>query len=295
MKDRIFFYLPGFFDRMHMQLTVYQLMEKYPEAFYENIGIGAVYGSFPGAVWNGGRTLLGSCDTEQADYVIGEFAKRGIRLRFTFTNPYLTGEHLKDPFCNSCLELGLKHGGLCEVLVNSPLLEEYLRREYPDIPLISSTTKQIRNVTELSQELKKDYKLVVAYKSLNNTEELFSMEGKERLEILTDSFCMDDCPRSAEHYEEAAKAQLEGREPEFPGCRAINRDFYGFMENRSFVTVEDLYGRYYDAGFRHFKLDGRTFTDADVIESYVYYMVKPEMTDKVRLIIHKTMEKLGRI
>ena len=294
MRDQIYFYLPGFFNRMHMQMAVYQLMEKYPEAFYENIRIGAVYGSFPGAVFNGGRTLLGDCSREQAEYVISEFARLGIRLRFTFTNPFLTQEHLQDPFCNMCLELAQKHGG-CEVLVNSPLLEAYMRKEYADIPLISSTTKQIKNVTELSKELEKDYKLVVADKSFNNTEELFSIEGRQRLEILVDSFCMDDCPRAKEHYDAAAKAQLEGKELIFPGCRAINRDFYEFMENKSFVTVEDLYGRYARAGFRHFKLDGRTYTDADVIESYIYYMVRPQMADRVRLVIHKTMEKLRRI
>ena len=294
MRDKIYFYLPGFFNRMHMQLALQQLMEKYPEAFYENIAIGALYGSFPGAVWNGGRTLLGSCDREQVEYVIGEFAGRSLPLRFTFTNPFLEKEHLEDAFCNLCLETAARYPGN-EVLVNSPLLEAYLREHYPQFPLISSTTKQIRDLTELSKELEKDYKLVVAYKSLNNTEALFTLPGRRRLEILVDSFCMDDCPRSKEHYEAAARAQLSGQELVFEGCRAINRDFYDFMENKSFVTNRDLYGRYYEAGFRHFKLDGRTFTDADVIESYIYYMVRPAQADRVRLILHKVLEKLRRI
>ena len=292
----ISFYLPGFFDRMHLQLVLHAMMEKYPEVFYENIRIGAVYGTFPGCIWNGGRTVLGSCSMEQAEYVLSEFNSRGIPLRFTFTNALLSEEHLSDPFCNAVLERACEgSGAVNEVLVNSPLLEAHIRKNYPDLPLISSTTKQLRSREELEKELEKDYKLIVVYKALNRSKELFLLPQKERFEILVDSFCMDNCPKSAAHYREASLAQLESREPVFEGCRAINRDFYDFTENESFITAEELYGRYHEAGFSHFKLDGRTFTDADVIESYMYYMIKPEARDRARLTMHKTLEKLRRI
>ena len=310
---------------MHLQLLLISLMEKHPEVFYENIRIGAIYGTFPGAIWNGGRTVLGQCDAMQMEYVLSEFNGRGIPLRFTFTNSLIGQEHLEDEFCNLCLQLAVGSSSKIreesdaiesakdgqgaaddgernivhnEVLVNSPVLEAYIRENYPSLPLISSTTKQIRSVEELAGELAKDYKLVVVYKAMNHDPALLTMPGRERLEILLDSFCMDHCPRSAEHYLAASQAQLEGRELIFPTegkCHAINRDFYDFFENESFVTVEELYGRFCDAGFCHFKLDGRTFTDADVIESYVYYMVRPDYQERVRLILHKGMEKLRRM
>ena len=299
------FYLPGFFSRMHLQLAWIMLMEKYPEFFCENIRIGALYDAFPGSLWNGGRCVLGSCDKQEAEYVISEFDGRGIPLRFTFTNSLLTKEHLEDDFCNYCLEQITKpeRKTVHEVLVNSPLLEDYIRKNYPGIPLISSTTKQIRSIEDLERELDGDYRLVVGYKALNRGDDLLRIDPKRRpkLEILLDSFCMDDCPRSKQHYEEVARAQLEGREPmPLPGgpCRAINRDFYEFRENESFITRERLYGQLIPEGFEHFKLDGRTFTDADVIESYLYYMTKPENTegrDRLRLVMHKTLEKLRRM
>ncbi len=316
-REPVSFYLPGFFDRMHMQLAWIMLMEKYPEFFCENIRIGALYDAFPGSLWNGGRCVLGACDKQEAEYVISEFDERGISLRFTFTNSLLTREHLEDAFCNFCLEeiskpeRKVRH----EVLVNSPILEEYIRTYYPTVPLISSTTKQIRSITDLEEELQGDYQLVVGYKALNAGEQLLQIrpENRGRLEILLDSFCMDDCPRSKQHYEEVARAQLEGREPRpLPGgaCRAINRDFYEFAENESFITRERLYGQLIPEGFRHFKLDGRTFTDADVIESYLYYMVREDAfakeeaqrdpgqipaRDRLRLVMHKTLEKLRRM
>ncbi len=304
-RKPVSFYLPGFFDRMHMQLAWIMLMEKYPEFFCDNIRIGALYDAFPGSLWNGGRCVLGQCDRQEAEYVISEFDSRGISLRFTFTNSLLQKEHLEDAFCNFCLEqiASPKRKTVHEVLVNSPLLETYIRTCYPNIPLISSTTKQIRSIPELEKELEGDYRLVVGYKALNVGDQLqrIAPEKRERLELLADSFCMDDCPRSGQHYEEVARAQLEGREPRplaGGACRAINRDFYEFMENETFITRERLYGQLVPAGFLHFKLDGRTFTDADVIESYLYYMTKPELTgerDRLRLVMHKSLEKLRRL
>jgi hypothetical protein len=49
------------------------------------------------------------------------------------------------------------------------------------------------------------------------------------------------------------------------------------------VTVEDLYGKYVPAGFKEFKIEGRKLSPYEVIEFYIYYLVKPEFRDKVRV------------
>lgn len=36
-------------------------------------------------------------------------------------------------------------------------------------------------------------------------------------------------------------------------------------------------------GFNNFKIEGRVLSKPNVIESYVYYLVKPEYRDRVRL------------
>jgi collagenase-like PrtC family protease len=55
------------------------------------------------------------------------------------------------------------------------------------------------------------------------------------------------------------------------------------MQNHSFVTVEDLYKKYVPAGFSNFKLEGRAFNKYKIAESYMYYLVKPEYRDMVRV------------
>lgn len=59
-----------------------------------------------------------------------------------------------------------------------------------------------------------------------------------------------------------------------------------FLETTKFsthVTPDTLYNKYVPLGYEQFKIEGRTIHPLNVIESYVYYMVKPEHKDMVRL------------
>lgn len=287
--NKINFFLPGFYENFRLYIFLADLMKEKPELFYDNIRIGAVYGCFPGSIWNGGRVILGSCTKQEIEYAIEEYNKRDIAVRYTFTNPLLDKVHLMDTFCNFCMELG--NNGKNEVIVNSPILEEFIKKMYPDYSLISSTTKCIKEVSAINEELEKDYSLVVLDSALNNTEELFLMEHKEKIELIVNHYCMDNCPRRVEHYMAVGRGQLEFSEPVFDRCSNINRDFYEIMENRSFIRVEDLYGKYYEAGFHNFKLDGRGFRKAKILESLVYFLAKPECRDKVRYLLLKNIIK----
>ena len=71
-----------------------------------------------------------------------EFNSRGIPLRFTFTNPLIEEKHLSDKVCNDILKMA--DNGMNEVIVMSPILEQYIRENYPGYKITSSTCKQIR-------------------------------------------------------------------------------------------------------------------------------------------------------
>ena len=64
--------------------------------------------------------------------------------------PSITKEDLADPYCNFCMEAG--NNGKNEVLVVSPLLEEYIRKNYSSYTINSSTCKEIRSVAALNEE-----------------------------------------------------------------------------------------------------------------------------------------------
>lgn len=288
--DKIQFYLPDFYNKFALNELIINMINEYPECFYDNIEIGAVYGCFPGSLWNGGRVCPGYTRKNQILCILKEYNDRGIPCRFTFTNSLLEERHLYDTFCNMCLEIA--DNGLNEVLVNSPLLEEYIRKNYPNYKIILSTTREIKTVEEIEKEAEKDYYVVVLDKSFNNTDKLLQLSNRGKYEILVDSFCMDSCPNSTNHYREVSRAQLNFESADFPMCSAINRDFYEFFRNETFITVEDIYGKYSEMGYNKFKLDGRAFNVYTVIESYMYYLVKPIHRDRVRLSLIKALDRL---
>ena len=284
------FYLPDFYNNATLILFVDTVMKKLPEIFYDDIRIGAVYGSFPGAVWNGGRVVYGIDRRENIAKIIKEYNDRGIAVRHTFTNPLVEEKHLGDLYCNMILELC--DNGMNEVIVNTPVLEQYIREKYPSFKLISSTTKCLEDISLIREELKKDYYLVVTDSSLNNTDELFSLEPKDKIEVLVNHYCQDHCPRRQAHYNAIGHAQLEFSTLQFPECKFTARSFYKIMENRSFITTDLLYGKYKDAGFKHFKVDGRAHAVRNVVDSLLYFLVKPEYRDEIRMLIYQEVYKI---
>ena len=277
------FFLPEFYGNFKLITKLHDLMQTRPELFYDNIKISAVYGCFPGNIWNGGRVILGSADKSEIDFVISEYNDRGIAVRYTFTNPMLEMMHVLDTYCNLCMRMG--DNGKNEVLVNSPVLEKFLRENYPGYKFISSTTKCLGDPEQIKSELEKDYYLVVLDSAMNNTEELFALDHKEKIELIVNHYCIDNCPRRREHYRAVGTGQLEYDSADFPLCPNITRTFDQIKENRSFITTEDIFGRYYEAGFRNFKLDGRGFKREKVLQSFMYYLVKPEACDEVLSIV----------
>lgn len=272
-KEYINIFLPGFYENFRLIIFLHDWMENEPEIFNDNMKISAAYGCFPGNIWNGGRVIKGFASKEDILYAVQEYNSRGIAIRFTYTNPCIERIHLFDTYCNLCLNLA--DNGHNEVLVNSDLLEEFIRGAYPNYKFISSTTKCLNNTDAIKKELEKDYYLVVLDSALNNSDVLFSLPHKEKIELIVNHYCADNCPRRKEHYTLVGQAQLEFSSLDFP-CENIKRSFQEIQANKSFISTELIYDKYINAGFRNFKLDGRGFKKSKVIESFAYYLAKPE-------------------
>jgi collagenase-like PrtC family protease len=269
----IHLFLPGFYENFRLIIFLHDWMEQEPELFHKDMKIAAAYGCFPGNIWNGGRVILGLASKKEIQYAVQEYNSRGIAIRYTYTNPCLQQMHLLDTYCNLCMELA--DNGQNEVLVNSDLLEDFIRATYPSYKIISSTTKCLYDIDSIQKELERDYSLVVLDSAMNNTEELFQLPHKEKIELIVNHYCADNCPKRKEHYRLVGNAQLEYDSVSFP-CTNIQRSFQEIQENKSFLSPAMIYEKYVPAGFHNFKLDGRGFKRAKVIESFAYYVAKPE-------------------
>ena len=155
--EKVRFHLPGLRYNYPLNMFWVSMLKQYPEYFREGVEIASFFGCFPFSLWNGGRLIINDqCDASFVHNVIKNINGAGIPVRYTFTNPLLTEEDLADPFCNFCMEAA--DNGMNEVMIMSPILEEYLRKKYPSYKFNSSTCKEIKDAQALNEELAKDYR-----------------------------------------------------------------------------------------------------------------------------------------
>ena len=283
------FYLPNFCERDSKILNTYfiEKIKDNPEYFYDNIKIGAVYGTFPGVIWNGGRSMRGSSSVKEISDIISHYYDLNTPIRFTYTNTLIKEKHLNNIYAN--IVTMLAENGKNEILVNSIILEEYLRENYPDYKYLSSTTKCLLNKEKIIKESENYYLTVLDYRKNTDLEFLSSLPNPEKYELLINAYCHPECPNRQKHYNILSKAQIEDKNIPFP-CDIKKTNFFEALEDfDTVIKVEDLYSTYTNIGFKHFKIEGRTDHIIDVIESYIYYMVKPEYHDKIRYEVLKAI------
>jgi collagenase-like PrtC family protease len=289
------FHLGGLTVMYPLNFLLVSCMKQFPEKFEPDVTIKSMYGIFPPAIWNGGRDEIGLTSRNQIEKVFDMLDMAGVSIRFTFTSSLITEEMLADPFCNYLCErsTGLKIKPA--VIVNSDILEKYIREKYPHFDIISSTCKCIRSAEDIDREMEKDYSLVVLdYNYCNNFEFLESIKQKDRIELLINCGCVPNCPVRKKHYKFHSQQQIDFNEyiktnpwntfdkGEFEGPCGFKINPFEAMRHSTFVSREDLYGRYIPMGFNNFKLEGRTGHPFGVLEYYLYFFAKPEYRDELR-------------
>ena len=313
-NNKIYWHLPGFCVYFYLNQVIIHLMKEFPDRFYDGYEIGSVYGTFPGAIWNGGRAVFGITSSSDMKKIIETYNKLGVPVRFTWTNSALEEKHVSDTYCNLIMEIA--DNGMNQVLVNNPVLEDYLRKTYPDFKYISSTTKRLTKLEDIRRELdmggssvhgrgedgkgqesSNGYYLVVHDYDLNHDEsvltELSPYAG--RIEILVDEICFPGCPKRKQHYLEESLAQLhfdKGTPFDCPN-KTKKPAFKECMARPAFIDALEV-REYYDKwGYANFKLVGRGLPMEMVVDSYMYYLVKDECEREIRDKLNRQLTKLG--
>ncbi|SFG63259.1 hypothetical protein SAMN04487761_13214 [Lachnospiraceae bacterium C7] len=291
-KKIAYFHLPGLFEFYEMYKVFLPIYKKHRNYFYDWCEIGSIYGAPTDCLWGGGRVEYGSVNEKE---VLGLMKKYEISARLTFSNSQLRQEHLQDKQCNELCELFEKNAGVSRnkprngVIIHSELLLEYIKENYPDLYLVSSTTKVLTDFRNLEKELQReDFSYVVPdfrlNKSLKKLEQLNQKE-KDKVEFLCNECCWYGCKDRKQCYEEVSFRNL-GEKGNGHVCKAPNaKEGYKFslaMENPGFISVNDIENIYMPMGFSNFKIEGRGLGSALILEFLLYYMTKPEYQIHVR-------------
>ena len=280
-----FYHLPGLFEFYELYRIFLPLFRKHREYFYDWCEIGSIYGAPSDCIWGGGRTSFGYSDPE--DVLMREY---GISARLTFSNSLLREEHLTDKKCNElCKMFECSHSPQSGVIVHSELLLNYLQKNYPDLYLISSTTKVLTDfqdfLTEVNREeflyVVPDFRLNKVFDKLD----LMSQHQKDKVEFLCNECCWFGCKDRKTCYESVSRKNLGNPAPEFHCASPDGGNGYRFskaMENPGFISVDDIQNIYMPMGFSNFKIEGRGLGSALILEFLLYYMTKPEYQLHVR-------------
>ena len=282
------YHLPGLFEFGALYRVFLPLYRTHREWFYDWCDIGSIYGAPADCLWGGGRVGFGEDDAGALLSLMGEC---GISPRLTFSNSLLRQEHLADRKCNNlCAEFEKIGGG---VILHSELLLEYLRRNYPGLYFVSSTTKVLTDFADFLDEVKRpDFRYVVPDFRINKAFEkldTLTQPEKDKVEFLCNECCWFGCADRKACYENVSRKSLGENCPDHI-CRSPGaKDGYLFskaMQNPGFIGIADIQNTYLPMGFTNFKIEGRGLGSALILEFLLYYMTKPEYQLPVREAIY---------
>lgn len=291
MDRKAKFHLPGLFEFYDFYEVFLPLYFGHREYFYEWAEIVSLYGAPEDCIWSGGRFGSGE---EPAEKVLAFVNGYGISARLTFSNSLLRQEHLADKKCNHLCDIfnqasDIKNG----VIVHSDLLVEYLKKNYLNLYLVSSTTKVLTDFQEFFKEVSRDdFAYVVPDFRLNKQVEKMnslSQREKDKLEFLCNECCYIGCKDRKACYENVSRRVLDEDCPEHRCSAPGGEEGYVFskaMKNPAFISVDDILDTYLPNGFTNFKIEGRGLGNAILLEFILYYMTKPEFHLQVREAIY---------
>ncbi|MGN0169545.1 MAG: hypothetical protein ACI39H_02160 [Lachnospiraceae bacterium] len=281
------YHLPGLFEFYELYRAFLPLFREHREYFYDWCNIGSIYGAPADCIWGGGRVGFGDHDPGEVVALMQEY---GISARLTFSNSLLEKEHLSDKKCNALCRLFEENEGVPNgVILYSDLLLEHLKRNYPGLYFVSSTTKVLTDFSQLLSEVERDdFLYVVPDFRLNKVFDKLdglSQVQKDKVEFLCNEGCFFGCKDRKHCYEIVSRKSLGENCPD-NYCTApdVNQGycFSKAMTNPGFIGVEDIRNRYLPMGFSNFKVEGRGLGSALILEFLLYYMTKPEYHLHVR-------------
>ena len=284
---KAYYHLPGLFEFYELYRVFLPLYREHRDWFYDWCEIGSIYGAPADCIWGGGRAGFGENDPKEVLALMQEY---GISARLTFSNSLLKEKHLSDRKCNAlCALLEENKDVQNGVIVHSDLLLEYLKKHYPHLYFVSSTTKVITDFKQLVEEIRReDFRYVVPDFRLNKAYDRWktlSWQEKDKVEFLCNECCWFGCKDRKACYEAVSRKNL-GESGCGHRCTANDLEegyrFSKAMKNPGFIGVTDIQEKYLPMGFTNFKIEGRGLGSALILEFLLYYLTKPEYQLVVR-------------
>jgi len=282
------FTLPDFTNGLARNLFFIRLAQEHPECFVDDLKIESVYGCFPSCVMNGGRAFIKErYSSQQIEETFVLLAEHQVTTRLTFTNMLAGKEHLAEPYTASMLDIASQYP--VEVIVYSDEVAACLKERY-GFTCILSTTHEITDVTALNQMTKRYDFVVLNYNKNKDHDFIRRIEDPGRVEVMVNEFCQYQCPRREAHYLHNSEDQMSNTARPFPCAHQDNGAFFKHAPGHPvYLTVDEVRQMYVEYNIECFKVVGRGIPQETVLESYAYYLLRPEYREPVKQLVRRTL------
>lgn len=270
-------FLPFVDDRDCLMLSLLSdfLINNPNKTQYSECKLYAIYGTFPGAIWNGGRSLdhyFPRWSNNHIKKCVNFFNKKNIKIHLTFTNTMLNQSHLSDQYCNEILNI-IDNGNDNCVIVASPLLKNYIQKTHPNLK-ISGSIMAGNHFDIFKQRINEDYDYVVIYPKKEIIEYLKheSQDILNKIEVLLSPSCAH-CPIVSKHSDFDSLNNLKQDFKQHYHCYYKDHDI---PSNDDLVFAEECL----DIGINKFKYSGRGENVYSNLLSSIKRLIKPEYQEE---------------
>lgn len=307
--------LPGMTEHPDLNFLFLKFYRDARDIFFDDVELESVYGGFPGSKLCGGRNSFGvRMPLDEIERLVDRYNALGVACNVTFTNQFADDGLIdSDGYSRAIMDLFARLGeprtvarvpfpgletGTCEeegvrngIVLYTDALENYVKAHYAGLMLISSTTKGLDTASAVNADLKRFDRVVLNYNFTKSSSFVCQIEERARLEIMVNEYCSLACPHREEHYAQTSRDQMRGKPSGFICRHEPEPQALGFMaglvEGSVFLKNAEIRCYVEDYGIRHFKIVGRGLARYDVVDSYLYYLIKPEHWYEVRdYLIH---------
>ena len=281
------FKLPGLFEKFDLIKKVIEVYNAYPFVFKEGCIIDSVYGSNGGNL-NGGRAIS-ECKHNIKD-ILYFCEQNNVLPTIIMSNTLVTYEEAAhDANATKIINnFNVSTTNFC--VANNEVERWLLDNGVASCNIISSTTKCL-DKKDLEKETKA-HGLVVLPENLINRFDIISklpIETRSKLEVIVNSACPLNCMTRKKHYDYMSRIALKEKVPKFvcPNYNYAGNGFlYELFNTQQFVSNK-MTNKYIKLGINHFKIQGRTDSDYNLIETFAYYLVK----EKYRIMFRELVQQ----
>lgn len=287
--NKKFFKLPGLFEKFDLIKKVIEVYNAYPFIFKKDYIIDSVYGSNGGNL-NGGRAIS-ECKHNIKD-ILSFCEQNKVFPTIIMSNTLVTYE---EAACDANAIKILNNSNISTTyfcVANNEVEKWLLDNGVASCNIISSTTKCL-NEKDLEKEAK-SHGLVVLPENLINRFDIISKlstETRSKLEVIVNSACPLNCMARKKHYDYMSIIALKEKVPKFvcPNYNYAGNGFLYELFNTPQFVSNKMINKYIKLGINHFKIQGRTDSDYNLIETFAYYLVKERYRIMFRELVQQQM------